>query len=384
MTSHPGTGYSGEGPSWIHVNTAAVGQLYPRAARAMRLACKALAHEGFYLRSYRPLFAAPERFRSMAARLLGGPDDGGLEACLALTANTSEGVAAVIEGYGHCLGPGDVVAINCGSFVSIPLALHRLSQRGVEILEVGSHDGLVIPEDLARVPRLKFCVIDWVCHRTGVRNPIQALAEYCAGATVPLLVDAAQGLGAVSLDFDLHLVAAMACSGHKWLRGPEGTGFLYINPQFLGRLTPGRHGYRSLRDPSRFDDPQPLELTDEARMLEVGTVSTVGFVGGCEALAQLLDHGPAQQATELEQLNDRIQTLLRRASGVEVVTPLDPACRAGIISFRYRDRPAIEVVKALSEVRVAAGSRGGLVRLSPAADVNSDLLCERLVSVLGD
>ena len=382
MATHPSSVYDDESPSWIHANTAAVGQLYPRAARAMRLACRALCREGFYLEAYRPLFTAPERFRSLAAQLLGDSDRGSLLSRLALTASTSEGLAAVIDGYAHRLSPGDSVAINRDGFVSVPLALHRLSQSGVEIVEVGQPNGFVAESDLATVRRLKLCIIDWVCHRSGVRNPIQSLAEYCATIAVPLVVDAAQGFGAAPLDFDLSLVAAMPCSGHKWLRGPEGTGFVYIAPEFLNQLISGRHGYRSLRDPSRFDDPGPLELSEEARALEIGTLSTVGFVGGAEAIAQLLDHGATRQALELEQLNDKLQGLLRRTSGVEVVTPLDPARRAGIISFRYRDRPANDVIKALSNVGVVAGSRGGLVRLSPAADIDSDSLCLRLASVL--
>ena len=231
----------------IHANTAAVGQLHPAAAAAMEGLVRDLSRPDFYTRAYRPLFDRVEATRDEVAGLLGVPSS-----TVALTPSTSDGLAMFLAALS--LQPGDTVAVARGSFISVPASLLRKQAKGVIIELIGEETGLVRPEDLARTPaRTKAFVVDWVNYWSGVRNDVQALAGRCREANIPLLVDGVQGVGAAPIDFDPGDVAALACGGHKWLRGPEGTGFLYVAPWAMPLLAPSHHGYRSLADPTALE-----------------------------------------------------------------------------------------------------------------------------------
>src|SRR6202008_4482013 len=66
---------------------------------------------------------------------------------------------------------------------------------------------------------------------------------------VPVLLDGAQGVGAVPVDVRALGCAAYAGAGQKWLCGPDGTGMLYVSPALLDRLAVRRRGYGNLLAP---------------------------------------------------------------------------------------------------------------------------------------
>jgi selenocysteine lyase/cysteine desulfurase len=361
--------------SHLHANTAAVGLLHPAAEAAMARELAALARPDFYRADYPRLTRQVEATRAQLAGLLGVPP-----ARVALTASTSEALAVFQSSL--ALRPGDVVACGRGSFVSVSASLLRLQAEGVLVLPVGTEAGLVRPSDLsATPPRTRLVMVDWVNYWSGQRNRVQPLVEWCQMANVPLLLDAVQGLGAVPLDFDLGQVAGLACGGHKWLRGPEGTGFLYVAEWMQPRLAPRHAGYRSLRDPLDLE-PAELALSGDARAFEVGTLNTLGFLGLGEAVRHLRAEGPSRRARRTEETITALHHALSLLPDVEVVTPAPPEQRAGILSFRHRRAPAAEIVRRLEARRLTAGSRRGLVRLSPDADVPPGPVLDALVPVL--
>jgi selenocysteine lyase/cysteine desulfurase len=334
-----------------------------------------LSRPDFYARAYPPLFDQVEATRDEVAGLLGVPSS-----TIALTSSTSDGIALFLAALS--LRPGDVVAVGRGSFISVPASLIRKQAEGVVVELIGEETGRVRSEDLARTsPKTRAVVIDWVNYWSGVRNDVQALARWCRQANIPLLVDGVQGVGATPFDFDPSDVAALACGGHKWLRGPEGTGFLYVAPWAMPLLAPSHHGYRSLDDPRALEAIQ-MELSAGTRVFEVGTLNTLGFVGLGEAIRALRRFGYARQVEMIQKVQATLHQTLAAVPDVELVTPAAPQRRAGILSFRYGPVPAAEVVRRLADASVIAGSRRSLVRLSPSADVPADDLCDALHRVL--
>ena len=68
---------------------------------------------------------------------------------------------------------------------------------------------------------------------------------------VPVLLDGAQGVGAVPVDVHALGCDAYAGAGQKWLCGPDGTGMLYVSPALRERLQVARRGYRQPGRPER-------------------------------------------------------------------------------------------------------------------------------------
>jgi len=97
-------------------------------------------------------------------------------------------------------------------------------------------------------PRTRLVACSHVSWVTGAIRP-EGLAEL--GADVPVLLDGAQGVGAVPID-----VAALGCafyagSGQKWLCGPVGTGMLWITPEWREHVAPVGATYMNLAEPAR-------------------------------------------------------------------------------------------------------------------------------------
>ena len=105
---------------------------------------------------------------------------------------------------------------------------------------------------------------------------------------VPVLLDGAQGIGAVPVDVDALGCDAYAGAGQKWLCGPDGLGVLCVSPALSERLAVSRRGYANLQDPNagiaarlhedarRFDT---MSLSAEAVACALAAIELLESVG---------------------------------------------------------------------------------------------------------
>jgi selenocysteine lyase/cysteine desulfurase len=167
---------------------------------------------------------------------------------LALTTSTTEGVARVLLGLGLRTGEEIVTTDEEHPGVLGPLLAQRV--RGVEVrlapwAEVADAVG----------PRTRLVVCSHVSWRSGRFAPLDALAA----SGVPVLLDGAQGAGAVPVDVAALGAAAYAAAGQKWLCGPEGTGLLFVSAALRERMRPPAPGYVNLAEPGAGLDAEPWE-----------------------------------------------------------------------------------------------------------------------------
>jgi selenocysteine lyase/cysteine desulfurase len=205
------------------------------------------------------LLALRDRQRAAYAAALGAdPAD------VALTTCTSDGVVRVLAGLD--LGPGDEVLTAPDEHPGLlgPLASLR-ARRGVEIRAVAFAD--LADAVRARTKLVACSHVSWV---TGAVRP-----EGLAALDIPVLLDGAQGVGAVPVD-----VAALGCafyagSGQKWLCGPVGTGMLWVAPAWRERLAPVGTTYINLADPTAALDggPHPDARRHDAPAISAETLA---------------------------------------------------------------------------------------------------------------
>lgn len=356
----------------LHANNASVGLLHPAVASAISDGAARLSRPNFYERFYRQQCDAVEATRVAIASLMRVDP-----ACICLTSSTSHGIALLLNSL--ALSDGDIVAVGHGAFVSVDAAVRRLELRiGVQRVSVGREDGLVVPSDLDKLPNgTKVVLVDWVNYWSGLRNDIDSLTRWCRSNGIPLLVDGVQGIGTSPFDFDLENVAGLATGCHKWLRGPEGTGFVYIPPWMLPALTPIFGGYRSLKNPLELEASQ-LTLSTDARQFEVGTISHLNFAALGEAVQMYLSEGYRTRVDQIHATASAVIDLLQREPSISIATPLDANRRGGIVSFSDSRFSNGEIVERLREHGIVVGTRHGLVRLSAGSEINTQELTSRM------
>jgi len=232
-----------------YLNAGTDGPLPAAASRAGAEELAREAAEGRTLAHFERRGELGRALRGAYASLLGcAPED------LSLTTCTSEGLSLVIDGLR--LGPGDEILSSVEEHPGLLGALSAAREvRGVAIRAVPWDE---VPGAVG--PRTRLIACSHVSWMTGAVAPT-ALAE----ASVPVLLDGAQGVGAIPTDVRALGVAAYAGPGQKWLCGPDGTGMLYTTPELRERLAVTRRGYANLADPGAGLD---AGLHEDARRLD--------------------------------------------------------------------------------------------------------------------
>jgi selenocysteine lyase/cysteine desulfurase len=256
---------------------------------------------------------------------------------VALTTCTSEGIAQVVAGLE--LHAGDQIVTSDEEHPGLLGALGAARElRGVSVREVPFGE---LAEAVGPHTRLLACShVGWV---SGLLAPA-ALAEL----DVPVLLDGAQGVGAVPVDVRALGCDAYAGAGQKWLCGPDGTGMLWVAPQLRERLAVTRRGYANLAEPNEGVD---APLHDDARRFDTMSLSA-------EAVACALASIELLESAGWSAVHERASTLAARLAELlaergRAVAPRDDTT---LVSFESAD----------AEVeRDALAERGCVVRNIP-------------------
>jgi selenocysteine lyase/cysteine desulfurase len=162
---------------------------------------------------------------------------------------------------------------------------------------------------------------------TGAIQPVGEVARLARACGVLCLIDAAQSAGHVPIDVERLGVDLLACSGHKGLLGPLGTGVLYLRPEIVDRVQSFRQGGTGSRSESA---EQPGDLPDK---YESGNHNAPGLVGLEAALAWIESQGGvAALRTHETELVAQLLAGLNGLPSVQVYGPPEPAQRTGVVS----------------------------------------------------
>jgi L-cysteine/cystine lyase len=176
---------------------------------------------------------------------------------LALTGSTTDGVNSILTALD--LRPGDEIVTSDEEHPGVlgPLAAAR-DTRGVRLRVAPFHELAAAVE-----PRTRLVACSHVSWKSGRIVDHAALAA----TGVDVLLDGAQGLGAVPVDVRALGCHYYAASGQKWLCGPNGIGYLFARADRIAALRAPWPGYHALEDPG---DPLHSPLHGDARRLATG------------------------------------------------------------------------------------------------------------------
>jgi len=223
----------------------------------------------------------------------------------------------------------------------------------------------------------------------GLVNPAAEVGAVADDAGVPFLLDACQSAGQMPLPVEEIGCTMLSATGRKYLRGPRGTGFLYVRRDWIERLEPPLLDLHA----ATWTGPDTYEVHPDARRFETWE----GYVAGHKALGVAVDYAVERG---LDDIRDRVRslaTLLRTTlTNVPGVTVHDQGrTRCGITTFTAATMASDAIQAALREhdinvsvsppasTRLDADTRGlpPLVRAS-VHYYNTEAEIERFVDTL--
>jgi selenocysteine lyase/cysteine desulfurase len=162
---------------------------------------------------------------------------------IALTENTTVGIAAVMSGIAWTAGD-EVLLTNHEHLTCLAVMKYFSKKFGLQLRFVDiptqpfSSDELLQRIDSQMTSRTKLWCCSHIDSFSGTRFPIAAISKRMRERGILGLCDGAQSLGVVDFQIPELDVDAFAASGHKWLFGPKGTGLLYLSQRAQAAIQP--------------------------------------------------------------------------------------------------------------------------------------------------
>ncbi len=255
---------------------------------------------------------------------------------------------------------GDRILTGQSEYASNYLALMHLARtRQVRIEVIPSNaQGQICPQQLEAAigDDVRLIALTHLPSQSGVIQPADEIGRIARRHGILFLLDACQSAGQMPLDVNALGCDMITGTGRKFLRGPRGTGFLYVRESALARLEPAFIDLHS----AQWLDEEHYRFRDDARRFEVWE----NYVAGKIALGRAADYA---LAVGLEAIERRVQELARslRAQlasipGVQIHEQGEPL--SGIVSFSRQDVPA----QVLHQVLLEHGINTSIARRSSA------------------
>ncbi|PSQ32418.1 cysteine desulfurase [Halobacteriales archaeon SW_10_68_16] len=302
-----------------------------------------------------------ERAREAVAEFVGAsPGE------IALTRNTVGGINHVATAIDW--EPGDVVVRTDLEHPSGELPWQLLSDRhGVEVRELATDRGRVDRDALKEaVDGARLVCVSSIAWNYGTRLPVAEIVDIAHDAGAAVLVDAVQSPGQEPVDVAAWGADFVAASGHKWLLGAWGSGFLYVDDDALAGLQPDRIGYFSVTREAETG----YEFAPDASRFELGTTALAPYVGLAESVDLFDDLGLDTVQERIDRLTER----LKEGLGDRLLSPRDS--ESGLVAFAVDDPEATAERLAEEGIRVRSipdphACRASLHVFNTAGDVDA-------------
>ena len=305
---------------------------------------------------------------------------------IAFVRNATEGNSVIACGLD--LRPGDEVIFESHAHPggSFPW-LARQKEDGIRV-RIFEPDPRSPEENLDRIfslvnERTRVIQVSHVTAPTGILFAVERIARECRERGIWFHIDGAQSAGMIPFDLRAIGCDSYATSGHKWLNGPQESGFLYIAGERLEEVACSHAGAYSS---SQYELPDTFFYESSAQRHEYGTRDAASVLGLETALLLQKAIGPRRIAAHGRELATRARAVLKAMKGVEILTPEHEQMYNSILTFRIAGRASGDLYRLLLEdhhLRCRNVTERGLnaIRLSWHV-YNSDADIDRLAEAI--
>ncbi|MBV9010571.1 MAG: aminotransferase class V-fold PLP-dependent enzyme [Pseudonocardiales bacterium] len=270
--------------------------------------------------------------------------------------------------YGLSFSPGDRILTSRAEYGSNVIAFLQVARRTGAVVEIVEDDeyGQICLDDLRRRldsgggGEVKLIAVTHVPMQGGLVNPAEQVGALAREAGVPFLLDACQSVGQLPLDVQRLGADLLSATGRKYLRGPRGTGFLYVRRSILDHLEPPFLDLHA----ATWTAPEHYEIRPDARRFEAWETNYAGKIGLGVAVDYALSWGLDAIEARVTALAESLRARLQALDGVHVHDQGQRRC--GIVTFTVEGVCAQDVWRRLAACGVNTS-------VSPASSARLDL-----------
>ena len=248
------------------------------------------------------------------------------------TPNVTTSLNFILKGF---LKPGDHILVSAMEHNAVMRPVVQLASSGISFDRIPCRtDGSMILEKVEELirPKTKAIVTLHASNVCGTRMPLDALGEICQRHQLYFVVDSAQTAGIVPINMDKMHIDALAFTGHKGLRGPQGTGGFLVSQELAEQMEPLiSGGTGSVSHTEEIPDFMPDRF-------EAGTPNLPGIYGLHEALLYLKTH--SLQAINEKELSltgyflEQLQALDDTGRHIRIIGKKDLTDRNAVVSIQ--------------------------------------------------
>lgn len=252
--------------------------------------------------------------------------------------------------YSLTFRPGDRILTARAEYASNVIAYLQVAARTGAVVEVVDDDehGQTSVTDLRRrlgggAGPVRLVAVTHVPTHGGLVNPAEEIGAATREAGVPFLLDACQSVGQLPVDVERIGCDLLSGTGRKFLRGPRGTGFLYVRRDILDRLEPPFLDLHA----ATWTAPDRYEIRPDARRFENWETNYAAKIGLGVAVDYALSWGLDAIEARVTGLAERLRARLTDLDGVQVHD--QGLRRCGIVTFTVDGVPAQQIQQRLHE-----------------------------------
>ncbi len=296
----------------LHFNNAGAGLMAKPVLDAVVAHLRLEAEIGGYEAADRARDAFSNTYAALARFLNCGTEE------IALMENATAAWQAAFYGLANGFRPGERILTAEAEYASNYIAFLQMAKRsGVTVEAVPSTaEGEFDVDALENMidDRVRLIAVTHVPTNGGLVNPAAAIGRVARKAGIPYLLDACQAAGQVPLDVEAIGCDMLSATGRKYLRGPRGTGFLYVRRDMLEKLEPPMidlHG-------ATWTQAQGYQLRDDAKRFENWEFNIAGQIGLGVAVDYASALGQDAIHARIVKLADALRAGLADVPGVTV------------------------------------------------------------------
>lgn len=242
---------------------------------------------------------------------------------------------------------GDRILTARAEYASNVIAfLQMAEQRGVIVEVIPSEETGELSVSALRDmmdENVKLIAMTHVPTNGGLVNPAAEVGNVAQEAGVLYLLDACQSVGQMPVDVQAIGCDMLSTTGRKYVRGPRGTGLLYVRREVIPVLEPPMLDLHA----AQWTAPDQFITRDDARRFENWETNYAGKVGLATALDYAMGWGLDNIYARVQDLADSLRACLRDIPGVTVTDIGTEQC--GIVTFTVEGHPAGEIQQTLAQ-----------------------------------